>query len=87
MSQSRSESLALLLLPAWRAACVTHHLPVFFPWNSTFDMLVVVKKYSRAVDGITGAKELKLRRYELSSKEWKIIDNLIDVLKVHSYDL
>lgn len=51
-------------------------------WNSTYDMLIVAKEYSAVIDKVTAQRDLKLRAYELSSEEWKIVDDLIYVLKV-----
>jgi hypothetical protein len=45
-------------------------------------MLSVALKYRKAVDCITADKGLKLRKFELDDDEWKIVDDLIDVLEV-----
>lgn len=45
-------------------------------------MLVMAIKYRSAIDNITANKALKLRKYELDNDDWKIISDLIWVLKV-----
>jgi hypothetical protein len=78
-----------IALPAWRTTCTTHKLPVrLIPrdvttrWNSTYDMAKVAVKYRPAINDITANKSLKLRKYELDDDDWKIIRDLIKVLKV-----
>lgn len=51
-------------------------------WNSTFDMLKMVLEYHLVIDDITANRVLKLRKYELDDNNWKIISDLIQVLKV-----
>jgi hypothetical protein len=51
-------------------------------WNSTFDMLNFAIEYRKAVDVITGDRKMDLRKFELSESEWKIAEQLRDVLKV-----
>lgn len=51
-------------------------------WNSTYDMLVMALKYRSAIDNITANKALKLRKFELDDDDWKIVLDLIRVLKV-----
>jgi hypothetical protein len=45
-------------------------------------MLAFVFEYRKAYNEITGHQDMKLRDYELSEDEWKIIKDLRDVLKV-----
>lgn len=45
-------------------------------------MLVMALKYRLAIDNITANKALKLRKYELDNDDWKIISDLVRVLKV-----
>ena len=45
-------------------------------------MAKVALKYRSAVDNITANKSLKLRKYELDDDDWKIIGDLLRVLKV-----
>ena len=73
----------------WRHACAAESLPIrLIPrdvktrWNSTYDMLVMAVKYRLAIDNITANKALKLQKYELDDDDWKIISDLIRVLKV-----
>lgn len=51
-------------------------------WNSTFDMLDFAVEHIDALNAITGDREMKLRRYELSEEDWTIATQLRDVLKV-----
>jgi len=49
-------------------------------WNSTYDMLVFALEYRRAIDKISGDKEM--RKYELEVEEWDLVQQLCDVLEV-----
>ena len=51
-------------------------------WNSTFDMLKFSIEYHRAIDAITAEWTMKLRDYELGREEWKVAEELCEVLKV-----
>ena len=51
-------------------------------WNSSFDMLNFALEYRLAIDAIIDEKEMKLRQYKLLDKDWKIVRQLYDVLKV-----
>ena len=51
-------------------------------WNSTYEMLPVAYAYHIAYNEITSNCETKMCAYELSNKEWKIVKDLSDVLKV-----
>jgi hypothetical protein len=51
-------------------------------WNSTFDMLRFALEYRSALDQICGDRDMKLRQYELLECEWKVAQELCDVLKV-----
>jgi hypothetical protein len=53
-------------------------------WNSTFDMLKFAIKYRMAIDAITAERSMKLRDYELGREEWKVAEELCEVLKVCS---
>jgi hypothetical protein len=50
-------------------------------WNSTFDMLDFAVDYRAAIDAITSARDLNLRKYELADHEWAIVVELRDTLK------
>jgi len=54
-------------------------------WNSTYDMLAFAVKYRAAIDSMTAARDLGLRDYELVSAEWKIAEEVAEVLKVCHY--
>jgi hypothetical protein len=45
-------------------------------------MLRFVLAYRKPIDAVTADKGLKLRRYELDDEEWKVVEDLIDVLEV-----
>ena len=51
-------------------------------WNSMFDMLKFSIEYHRAIDAITAERTMKLRDYELGREEWKVAEELCEVLKV-----
>lgn len=46
-------------------------------WNSTYDMLAFAVAYD-----MTGDRGHGLRKYELNSEEWRLAEQLHDVLKV-----
>src|SRR5271168_3372535 len=45
-------------------------------------MLSFAYVYCEAYNQVTANKDMKIRKYELSRKEWKIVKDLADVLKV-----
>ena len=51
-------------------------------WNLMFDMLKFSIEYRRAIDAITAERTMKLRDYELGREEWKVAEELCEVLKV-----
>jgi len=51
-------------------------------WNSTHNMLEFAVQYCAVIDDIAGNKTANLCRYELSEEEWKIAQQLCDILKV-----
>lgn len=53
-------------------------------WNSTYDMMQFALKYRRPIDSITANKELKLRKYELDTNDWRIVEDLVAILEVRS---
>jgi len=46
-------------------------------------MAKVALKYRSAIDDITANKSLKLRKFELDDDDWKIIGDLLRVLKIY----
>ena len=71
------------------ALCKTHKLneryiprDVRTRWNSTYDMLAVTLKYQRVYNAFTADLENGLRAFELKKRDWKIVEQLADVLKV-----
>ncbi|KAF8236979.1 hypothetical protein L208DRAFT_1249914, partial [Tricholoma matsutake] len=80
-----------IALPAWHTTCTAHKLPIcLIPcdvkthWNSTYDMAKAALKYRSAIDDITANKSLKLWKFKLNDDDWKIIGDLLQVLKVGS---
>ncbi|KAH9855425.1 hypothetical protein C2E23DRAFT_723914 [Lenzites betulinus] len=78
-----------ILLPAWKKRVAEAGLPervmprdVATRWNSTFDMLVFAIKYRVVVDAVCADRELGLRKFELTTREWSIASQLADTLKV-----
>ncbi|KAF8582564.1 hypothetical protein K439DRAFT_1350889 [Ramaria rubella] len=78
------------LLPAWHG--VLHELKLavrMMPhdvstwWNSTYDMLVFALEYQKALKAMTGDLDLGLETYELTVQEWRIAEQLCDILQVH----
>ena len=55
-------------------------------WNSTYEMLSFSYTYREAYNEITSNRDMKMRKYELSDKEWRIVNDLASVLKVSSTD-
>ena len=77
------------MLPEWKATLRELRIPerllprdVRTRWNSTYDMLSVAIDYRAAVDRLCAQRDSGLRAYELSEREWGILQNLRDVLKV-----
>ena len=50
-------------------------------WNSTYDMLSFTMKYRKAIEHITSDLKNDLRKYELTDTEWRIADELKEMLK------
>ena len=51
-------------------------------WNSTYDMVLFAIKYRAALDIMTADREMNLRKFELTKKEWGMASELCEVLKV-----
>jgi hypothetical protein len=51
-------------------------------WNSTYNMLHFAIEYRKAIDAISGDREMELHKFELAEYKWKIATQLWDVLKV-----
>ena len=54
-------------------------------WNSTYDMVLFATKYRAALDFMTADRDMNLRKYELSKKEWGMAEELCEVLQVCFY--
>ena len=55
-------------------------------WNSTYEMLTFAHEYRRPYNEICSNRDMKMRLYELSNDEWKIVKDLSAVLKVRIRD-
>jgi hypothetical protein len=53
-------------------------------WNSTYKMLSFAYTYRQAYNELTDNQGMKLRKYEVLDKEWEIVNQLANVLKVSS---
>jgi hypothetical protein len=51
-------------------------------WNSTYDMLDFSTEYWAALDIMTADRDMNLRKFELSKKEWDMVTELCEVLRV-----
>ncbi len=78
-----------ILRPAWFELLKELQLPkcilprdVQTRWMSTFEMALATVEYREAVDRMCSDRQRGLRQYELSNREWAIIEHLVDVLKV-----
>ncbi|KAF8961238.1 hypothetical protein BDZ97DRAFT_1597382, partial [Flammula alnicola] len=78
-----------LLLPAWQTLLEeldmdSRIIPrdVTTRWNSTYDMLIFILEYRKAVDKFTSDRKNDIRELEISEEEWKIVEQLTDVLMV-----
>jgi hypothetical protein len=52
-------------------------------WNSTYDMIEFAIEYRAALDTMTADRDMNLRKFELSKKEWSMASELCEVLQVH----
>ena len=93
LTQLRKISFAVknsttILLPRWYQTLTAHQLPHrMIPRdvairNSTYDMLDFTVKYRVAIDAMMATRDLGLRNFELDQAEWKIAEDLGEVLKV-----
>jgi hypothetical protein len=93
-NQLRGISLAIknsstIVLPQWYEVLKTLALsPRMMPrdvstrWNSTYDMVEFTTEYRAALDIMTADCDMKLRQFELSKKEWSMVSELCEVLRV-----
>jgi hypothetical protein len=51
-------------------------------WNSTYDMVEFATEYRAALDIMTADRNMNLRKFELSKKEWGMTTELCEVLQV-----
>ena len=54
-------------------------------WNSTYEMLSFAYTYRAAYNEITSNRDMKMRKYELSDSDWKIVNELASVFKVNDH--
>jgi hypothetical protein len=78
-----------ILLPAWDSCFkeideALRRMPhdVQTRWNSTYDMLAFALKYRKVIKDYTVDRNNNLHPYELSEKDWDIVQQLCDILKV-----
>jgi len=81
-----------ILLPAWHLTLkdlklpeclMPHNVPTW--WNSTFDMLEFALAYQKAIHLITRDPDLPgLEACELTTQEWRIVEQLSEILLVRS---
>jgi hypothetical protein len=50
-------------------------------WNSTYNMLVFTLEYRKAID--ENSYDREIWKYELEEEEWKLVQQLCDILEVH----
>jgi hypothetical protein len=50
-------------------------------WNYTYEMLSFAYAYREAFNELTSNRDMKMRKYELSDADWKIVNDLASVLK------
>lgn len=86
MALKNSSTIAL---PRWYEVLESVGLPprmmprdVATRWNSTYDMLVFASEYRAALDTMTADRDMNLRQFELSRKEWTMATELCDALQV-----
>lgn len=96
--QLRGLSLAIknsstIVLPKWYDVLETLSLkPRMMPrdvstrWNSTYDMVEFAIEYCAALDVMTADRDMNLRKFELSKREWGMVTELCEVLKVIFYN-
>ena len=51
-------------------------------WNSTYDMIEFAIKYRTPLDIMTANRDMNLRQFEMSKKEWSMALELSEVLQV-----
>ena len=78
-----------IVLPKWYRVLETQALkPHIMPrdvstrWNLTYDMLQFATDYHAALDIMMADRNMNLRKYELSEKEWGMATELREVLQV-----
>jgi hypothetical protein len=51
-------------------------------WNSTYDMVEFALEYRAALNTMTADRDMNLRQFELSKKEWGMATELCEALRV-----
>ena len=77
-----------IVLPKWYEVLEglslnPHMMPrdVSTRWNSTYDMVEFATEYRAALDIMTADRDMNLRKFELSKKEWGMATELCEVLR------
>jgi hypothetical protein len=79
----------MIHLPAWKRLLAELKIAekllprdVSTRWNSTYNMLNAAFKLKPAVQRFTEVAQNGLRDFKLKPKEWEVLEQLYDVLKV-----
>ncbi|KAJ2921481.1 hypothetical protein H1R20_g15613, partial [Candolleomyces eurysporus] len=69
----------MIILPRWKALIEE---VATTRWNSTYNMVRFVWVYQQVIDQLTSQRDLDLRKFKLTDKEWELVKQLHDTLKV-----
>jgi hypothetical protein len=79
----------MLLLPAWKELLKVMELAeklmprdVQTRWNSTYTMLDFAIQHREALDSFCANRDFNMRKYEMSTTEWRLTGQLRDILRV-----
>ena len=53
-------------------------------WNYTYEMLNFAYTYREAYNELCANRDMKMRKFEVEDREWEIVKQLADILKVKS---
>jgi len=54
-------------------------------WNYTYEMLNFTYTYREAYNELCANQDMKMRNFEVEDREWEIVKQLADILKVKSF--